>query len=849
MRISSVGSFHMPLLVILITCLWTFSLSAHPLHSTHHTVTSGDTLYSIARHYGHSVSEIARWNRLSPPFHVKPGQRLVVADPASFKEIKHIWQSLSQTSNHCPELLDSFPNGGIRMFYCHVKEFLNYEKIQKLAGVPVFLQGPHHDKELQLEASDHFGYYNPDFVKWLTHFLIPALEDKAFRETTQDIYDQFIEPLAQTYYVVHENLVKHPDFLKKEQDAYLEALKSRNLAKDYYEKYFNFSNLYKKGFEGHQVKTSVAFWIRRFIDGTEKEFFTGLTTLMTVYGSELVKKTPHLLWTSTSPVHPQLPNFTFKFFGENQKEMVIIDRIKIYDQEDHELQVIENLNAQTPVEEAFQIEDMNFDGYLDFRLIEFLPMTPNIPYLFWLFDPKAGEFVRNLELQKMTFPEFDANQKLIISSWKDQGNASGTDYYQWKENKPVLIRQVLQEYSDYGTYQQTLKERVGEDMKIIEQKKVDERHPPTLSLENLVRELWREQEPSVDHPCASTQKGLSGFYCHLQEILPLSKLQNLAQVPIFIQGPHRGDHLDLKSSKDFGHYNKEFVTWLGTHFIPATQDEAFKKLTQTFYDQSVRHLARIFYWAHESLLAEADYQKLTALENYQRFPTRHHSPAQKEELIEAIAFWLRRTQDGTEAEFFTHLKTLLITYDMDFALKYARPTYVGDYKTSIYPKPPEFLFKWLGNEFPNHPQLIKKIEVYKEGHLTQTLTGFESHHPPLIEDINFDGYQDIRLKIEEGHPVYYWLFDRTAEQFVRNMHLEQIPSPHFDPQKQEIQSSWHQGDHFYGTNYYRYTHHTTPLLFRQELYQVMGHDQLFTVKTILERIAKDLEVIEQKLVE
>ena len=836
-------------LVILLIALWTSPSWAHPLHSSHHTVTSGDTLYSIARHYGHSVSEIARWNHLSSPFHVKPGQRLLVSDPSAFKEIRQLWKSLGQTSNHCPELSDSFPKGGLRIFYCHVKTLLDYEKIQKLAGVPIFLQGPHQNEKLQLNASDQFGYYNPDFVKWLTNYLIPAIEDPSFREATQKIYEQFVEPLAQTYYVVHEHLVKHPDFLKKEQDAYLEAIRSQRLDKNYYEKYFSFSTLHQQGFDGRLVQTSVAFWIRRFIDGTEREFFTGLTTLMNTYGSQLANKTSHLLWTSTSPIHPKLPNFTFKFFGENQKEMVLIDQIRIYDQDDHEIQVIDNLNAQTPIGEAFQIEDMNFDGYLDFRLIEFLPMTPNIPYLFWLFDPKTREFVRNLDLQKMTFPEFDANKKLIISSWKDQGHASGTDYYQWIENKPVLVRQVLQEYSGYGLYQQTIKERVGEDIKVVEQKTVDERTPQTLSVENLVREVWQKLDPAQSPSCTTTQKGLNGFYaCYLQKVVSLSQLQNLAQVPIFLQGPHQENHLHLKSLNEFGHYNKAFITWLGHHFIPAAQDEAFKKLTQPVYDQSISRLARIFYWTHESLFTGENPQHFSVSEHYRRLQAQHHFPFAKEEVIEAIGFWLRRKQDGTETEFFTHLRTLLSIYDLDFALQYAQSTQLGDYQTSIYPKPPEFQFKWLGNEFPNHPKQIKKIAIYKSGQLIQTIEGFETSHIPLIEDINFDDYQDLRLTTEKGL-AYYWLFDRKTEQFVRNAELERIPMPKFDANKQEIQSSWKQGERFYGTNYYRYMRDTTPILFRQELYQVMGTHSSLIVKTLLERKGQDLEVIEQKLIE
>jgi peptidoglycan endopeptidase LytF len=44
--------------------------------SGYHTVTGGDTLYSLSRQYGHTVSQIATWNSLQPPYNLSIGQRL-----------------------------------------------------------------------------------------------------------------------------------------------------------------------------------------------------------------------------------------------------------------------------------------------------------------------------------------------------------------------------------------------------------------------------------------------------------------------------------------------------------------------------------------------------------------------------------------------------------------------------------------------------------------------------------------------------------------------------------------------------------------------------------------------------
>ena len=47
--------------------------------SAYYTVAKGDTLYSFSRRYGYSVSEIAAWNNLSPPYNLSVGQSLRVA--------------------------------------------------------------------------------------------------------------------------------------------------------------------------------------------------------------------------------------------------------------------------------------------------------------------------------------------------------------------------------------------------------------------------------------------------------------------------------------------------------------------------------------------------------------------------------------------------------------------------------------------------------------------------------------------------------------------------------------------------------------------------------------------------
>ncbi|OUD13821.1 muramidase family protein [Thioflexithrix psekupsensis] len=52
-------------------------------NSGQHVVQTGETLFSIARRYGHTVEQVASWNGLTPPYTLSVGQRLLVSPSGS----------------------------------------------------------------------------------------------------------------------------------------------------------------------------------------------------------------------------------------------------------------------------------------------------------------------------------------------------------------------------------------------------------------------------------------------------------------------------------------------------------------------------------------------------------------------------------------------------------------------------------------------------------------------------------------------------------------------------------------------------------------------------------------------
>lgn len=53
-----------------------------------HTVEAGETLYAIAHNYEQNVNDVAIWNNIEPPYHLRIGQILVVSPPSATKPIQ-----------------------------------------------------------------------------------------------------------------------------------------------------------------------------------------------------------------------------------------------------------------------------------------------------------------------------------------------------------------------------------------------------------------------------------------------------------------------------------------------------------------------------------------------------------------------------------------------------------------------------------------------------------------------------------------------------------------------------------------------------------------------------------------
>ncbi|MGL4596597.1 MAG: XAC2610-related protein [Bacteroidia bacterium] len=88
---------------------------------------------------------------------------------------------------------------------------------------------------------------------------------------------------------------------------------------------------------------------------------------------------------------------------------------------------------------VFAVEDMNFDGNTDIRLLKWASTNTQTTYCYWLYDSVTGKFERDTALDVLRNPAFDSTTKTIHTWWRDGFYSSGHALYEWHENKLRLI--------------------------------------------------------------------------------------------------------------------------------------------------------------------------------------------------------------------------------------------------------------------------------------------------------------------------------------------------------------------------------------------------------------------------
>jgi ankyrin repeat protein len=156
--------------------------------------------------------------------------------------------------------------------YKRVSRLISISKLSDLSGMDIYIKGPHLKDRLNLHIHSSFGHYNKEFVVWMKDNLIPGADDKRFRSVTRSLYNKYLRDLALHLYRLYVKMQKYPDEIRKAREMYLEAM-AKGKAFSYISNGIRWDN----------------FWLRRSLDGTDREFFRGLEKLLITYDKAIIK--------------------------------------------------------------------------------------------------------------------------------------------------------------------------------------------------------------------------------------------------------------------------------------------------------------------------------------------------------------------------------------------------------------------------------------------------------------------------------------------------------------------------------------------------------------------------------
>jgi hypothetical protein len=92
------------------------------------------------------------------------------------------------------------------------------------------------------------------------------------------------------------------------------------------------------------------------------------------------------------------------------------------------------------------IEDMNFDGNTDIRILNWISTNLQTTYWYWLYDETTQQFQRDSTLDEIRSPDFNAINKTIHTSYSEGYQLFGHALYKWKGNKLQLIAEETENW-------------------------------------------------------------------------------------------------------------------------------------------------------------------------------------------------------------------------------------------------------------------------------------------------------------------------------------------------------------------------------------------------------------------
>lgn len=148
--------------------------------------------------------------------------------------------------------------------------------------------------------------------------------------------------------------------------------------------------------------------------------------------------------------------YTFQVFGDKDEQSYTAYGIQVVDPQG-KIFMLDQFESVLPAgseADALVVEDVNFDGYADVRIVQYLTGGSSLPFTYWLYNPATERFERAEGFDVVKSPQVDHDKRLLVSRQKTGANETVTEFYDPQGQTIMLIRKEVRNYSSDGSSKQ-----------------------------------------------------------------------------------------------------------------------------------------------------------------------------------------------------------------------------------------------------------------------------------------------------------------------------------------------------------------------------------------------------------
>ncbi|RZL45089.1 MAG: hypothetical protein EOP00_18220 [Pedobacter sp.] len=124
-------------------------------------------------------------------------------------------------------------------------------------------------------------------------------------------------------------------------------------------------------------------------------------------------------------------------------------------------------------EASVELQDLNFDGFLDFKVPIYYPSLAkgDYAYRYFIYSPKTTGFTQSKTLNDIGVAFFDSAKKEVSAIDADGRGNEGTKYYRWQNGKLFLVKEERVYEDDNYTHLTYYKIENGKSVKLRTEKR------------------------------------------------------------------------------------------------------------------------------------------------------------------------------------------------------------------------------------------------------------------------------------------------------------------------------------------------------------------------------------------